>query len=212
MNFHIQNFQAIKNCEIELDPGIVYVLIGKNGSGKTSILKAIEQQEEKVLGFPEHISRYKHDLNRWFKEYLTSDEKLWIEKEILKVFSKHLEITKDGYIQSYDDGMTWYAFYLIALLHSKNNIILTFESPEISLHPSMIRSLIEIFKNYAEEHNMIILLSTHSPVVLNQFNENPHNVLVVSPEKTILLTDLCKPEWLSQFSIGSLYGRGELDL
>ncbi len=37
---HIKNFRCIEETTIEVDP--LTILIGKNGSGKSSILKALE--------------------------------------------------------------------------------------------------------------------------------------------------------------------------
>lgn len=220
MKLHIQNFQGIKNCEIDLEFGNVYSLIGKNGAGKTSILNALEKHAHKINNipnftqlidvYPRHV---KYNLSYLIEvfNHLEDDNKLWIESKIFEVFDKEiLHIIKNA--ELLDEGMTWYLLHLIALLKAEKNTVLAFESPEISLHPSAIRHLIKTFNHFAKEMELIILLVTYSNVILNEFTKNPQNILVVSPNKTIPLNEIYSENWLRHFMLGDLYERCKLDL
>ena len=44
----IKNYKSIKNCDISLEK--LNVLIGENGSGKTTILDAIKMMEQLLFG------------------------------------------------------------------------------------------------------------------------------------------------------------------
>lgn len=105
--------------------------------------------------------------------------------------------------------------FLIAMLHLMavcsvpNGGILGIDEPENGLHPYAIRQLIDAFRERAEEHDLTILLATHSPFLLNEFMEEPNRVYVMdlhSSEQIIPLDGLKEPEWLKCFALGDLYG------
>lgn len=225
MKLHIQNFQGIKNCEIDLEFGNVYPLIGKNGAGKTSILKALEKHTFKIKNIPDftqpidvylrHVKSHASYLTSICQFNFSKDQKIFIRNEISKVFNKNLDIVDENFddtLSLYENGMTCYLLHLIALLKVEKNTVLAFESPEISLHPSAIRNLVATFNHFAKEMELVILLVTYSNVVLNEFTKDPQNVLVISPNKTIPLNKIHNENWLSHFMLGDLYERCELDL
>jgi predicted ATPase len=108
--------------------------------------------------------------------------------------------------------------WLIGLLHlcavagAEPGSLVAIDEVENSLHPFAIRKLIEHFRKWAYEHDLTICLATHSPVVLDQFKEEPENIFVMEPGQATLpirLTDLEDREWLAQFSLGDLYTHGD---
>ena len=108
--------------------------------------------------------------------------------------------------------------WLIGLLHlcavagAEPGSLVAIDEVENSLHPFAIRQLIEAFREWAEEHDLTVCLATHSPVVLDQFKEEPENIFVMEPGRPTLpvrLTDLEDREWLAQFSLGDLYTYGD---
>ncbi len=107
--------------------------------------------------------------------------------------------------------------FLVALLHlcavasTEPNGTVALDGFENELHPLAIRQLISAFREWAEPRGIRILLASHSPVVLNQFNDRYEQVFVMDPaEAEILpapLDELYKREWLHQFSLGDLLAR-----
>jgi predicted ATPase len=103
--------------------------------------------------------------------------------------------------------------FIIALLHLMaicsvpDGGIMSIDEPENGLHPYAIRKLIEAFRERAEEHNLTVLLATHSSFMLNEFMEEPNRVYVMDQDKIIPLDKLRDPEWLKYFALGDLYGK-----
>lgn len=107
--------------------------------------------------------------------------------------------------------------FLVALLHlcavasTEPNGTVALDGFENELHPLAIRQLISAFREWAEPRGIRVLLASHSPVVLNQFNDQHERVFVMDPtEAEILpasLDALYKREWLAQFSLGDLLAR-----
>ncbi|MBK7758611.1 MAG: hypothetical protein IPI35_19885 [Deltaproteobacteria bacterium] len=71
----------------------------------------------------------------------------------------------------------------------------------------------------ADEHGLTILLTTHSPVVLNEFSREPSQVYIIErgPEaddadrsEVLPLTEARDPNWLSHFELGDLYAAEDI--
>ena len=102
--------------------------------------------------------------------------------------------------------------HLCAVASAAPGSLVAIDEVENSLHPFAIRKLIEAFREWAEEHDLTVCLATHSPVVLDQFKEDPENIFVMEPGQPTLpvrLTDLNDREWLAHFSLGDLYTHGD---
>lgn len=107
--------------------------------------------------------------------------------------------------------------FLTALLHlcavaSSTSNLVTIDEVETSLHPRAIKVLIEAFRSWAKQHELRIVLATQSETVLDQFQDDPSKIFVLEPKMAPgpkSLTDMYSPEWLSQFSVGDLFGRLE---
>jgi predicted ATPase len=104
--------------------------------------------------------------------------------------------------------------FLVALLHlcavasSVHGGVLAIDEPENALHPFSIRRLMAAFREWSDEHDVTVLLATHSPVILDTFKELPEKVFVMEPEQEVLpvpLDQLKKRSWLAHFSLGDLY-------
>ena len=104
------------------------------------------------------------------------------------------------------DGLLVTLLHLAAVAGAPRGGIVAIDEVENNLHPHAIRTLIEAFRERAEEQDLTILLTTHSPVVMNCFRENPEQLYVVRAGHPIqALTELKDPDWLAHFSLGSLY-------
>lgn len=91
--------------------------------------------------------------------------------------------------------------------------LVAFDEPENSLHPELIRDLVELMREWSRQREVTVLLATHSPVVLDQFREVPEQVFVMEPghkEMPVPLDQLKKRDWLRNFSLGDLYSHLEV--
>jgi hypothetical protein len=80
------------------------------------------------------------------------------------------------------------------------------------LHPYAIRQMTEALREMAEERGLIVCLASHSPVLLDEFRDEPGSVFVMEhglDHCPVALTELYDAEWLSRFSLGRLYEHGE---
>ncbi len=97
----------------------------------------------------------------------------------------------------------------MAVCSAPDGGIVAIDEPENGLHPYAIRNILGAIREHADEHNLTVLLATHSPVVLDEFKEEPDKVYVMAqtgPEQLVRLDKLKDPDWLSHFSLGNLYG------
>jgi predicted ATPase len=102
--------------------------------------------------------------------------------------------------------------HLCAVAGAEPGSLVAIDEVENSLHPYAIQKLMEAFREWSEEHNLTVCLATHSPVVLNEFKEEPESVFVMEPGQETLpvtLADLCGKDWLAHFSLGRLYEHGD---
>lgn len=108
--------------------------------------------------------------------------------------------------------------WLVALLHlaavasTEPAGAVAIDEMENGLHPYAIRAIIDAMRRWAEKTGISVVLATHSPVVLDQFKEEPWNVFVMEPGREtapVALDALHDPEWLAHFSLGDLYAHDE---
>jgi len=62
----------------------------------------------------------------------------------------------------------------------------------------------------AKEQQLTVILTTHSPVVMNAFRAEPEQFYVMQGDQSsvpVSLVDLHEEDWLAQFSLGDLYDR-----
>jgi hypothetical protein len=110
------------------------------------------------------------------------------------------------------DGLLTGLLHLVAVAGARSGSLVAFDEVENHLHPYAIRSLVGAMRQQAEERHLTIVLTTHSPVVLNQFREEPEQVFVLGHNDPELpdparMTDLHTDEWLAQAKLGTLYER-----
>jgi predicted ATPase len=90
--------------------------------------------------------------------------------------------------------------------------LVAIDEPEHSLHPYAIRRFVRLARAWARQHDLTIILTTHSPVLLDEFNGEPDRIFVLeSGHETfpVRLDELHAREWLSSYTLGELYAGGE---
>lgn len=109
------------------------------------------------------------------------------------------------------DGLLVALLHLSAVAGAKPGSILALDEIEAHLHPHAIRSLLSALRKRASERSLTILLTTQSPVVLNDFDREPDKVYELAQtdqgSTLVKLTDAHDEDWLSQAKLGSLYER-----
>ena len=108
------------------------------------------------------------------------------------------------------DGHLQMLLLLTALFSEGPNrsSILMFDEPEISLHPWAIAVFAEAMQEAATDWNKQILVATHSPVLMSQFEPADVLAAVVTNGQTSLrrVSDITEVnDLLEDYSIGSLY-------
>jgi len=108
------------------------------------------------------------------------------------------------------DGLITGLLHLTAVAGAPANSMLAIDEMENQLHPHAIRSILRAMRERAAERNLTIVLTTHSPVLMNEFGDCPGQIFVLdyrngsTPTK---LDEIKSAEWLSLFSLGDLYDR-----
>lgn len=106
------------------------------------------------------------------------------------------------------NGLLMALLVLCAVASGDEGSILCIDEVENGLHPYAIQRLIALMRERAETHNLTILLATHSPTLLNEFNDQPDHVFIMEPWQETLPVRLDQhqnPEWLRNFALGDLY-------
>lgn len=83
------------------------------------------------------------------------------------------------------DGILLFAG-LLAILHQPNPPkVILLEEPENGIHPRRLSEIISLIWKLAEEKDVQFFITTHSPVILDQFSESPECVWVFDKKKGI---------------------------
>jgi predicted ATPase len=110
------------------------------------------------------------------------------------------------------DGWITGLLHLMAIAGAPDGSVVAIDDFGNDLHPFAIRVLTEALRDWAEERNVVVCLASHSPVILDEFKDEPGSVFVMEhdlEERPVPLTDLFEPDWLARFSLGRLYEHGE---
>ena len=103
--------------------------------------------------------------------------------------------------------------HLMAVAGAQKGSLIAIDDFGNDLHPYAIREIVRAIRDWAECRDLLVCLATHSPVLLNEFSEDPDSVFVMDSredERPLPLTSLYdNPAWLARFSLGRLYEHGE---
>lgn len=201
------------NCSLEVKPGCVTGLIGRNGAGKSTTFKAIlgviqkESGQIEIMGKPiEKItSKDKQRIGvalaeSGFSSYLTVYDVCLILKSMYKDFSqnKFLQMCKefglptDKRIQTFSTGMKAKLRVLVAITHNADLLIL--DEPTAGLDVVAREELLDILRNYMEEdEKRSILISSHISSDLESLCDDIYLInegkIVLHEETDVLLSD-----------------------
>jgi predicted ATPase len=102
-----------------------------------------------------------------------------------------------------------------AVASAEDESVIAIDEPENSLHPYALRAFLRRTERWARQHNLTVLLATHSTVLLDELTGHPEQVYVMKvsePGKPVpsRLDQLCNRDWLENFKLGELYEQGEI--
>jgi predicted ATPase len=94
---------------------------------------------------------------------------------IISIFSKD---DKEFDVDEISDGLKYF-ICILAILHQPNPPkVILLEEPENGIHPRRIIEIYRLITKLAEEKDVQFFITTHSPILLNLFSEDPECVWV----------------------------------
>lgn len=102
---------------------------------------------------------------------------------------------------------------LVALASAEPGGVVAIDEPENGLHPFAIRRFMEAAEGWTRRHQVALILTTHSPVLLDCMKGQAERVFTLHAEQGTApqsLADRAGVDWLRQFDYGDLYSSGEL--
>lgn len=109
------------------------------------------------------------------------------------------------------DGLLVGLLHLTAIAGAPDGAIIAIDEFENQLHPHAIRSLLAAIREQADERDLTVVLTTHSPVVMNEFKGFEEHLFVLDPSRSgprpVPIEEVHDRAWLSHFSLGDLYER-----
>lgn len=153
--------------------------------------------------------RFEWVLERMREAFPGLCDDLELEDSTIRMFSRG---SAAGFpIDRVADGVLTGLLQLVAVAGMERGGFIAFDELETHLHPHAIRSISRALRERAEEMELTVALTTHSPVVMNEFLDEWGQVYVLqrSGDRAMptALTDLHSEEWLAQSKLGSLYER-----
>ncbi len=112
----------------------------------------------------------------------------------------------------FSDGWLTGLLLLCAVASVRPGELLAIDEPENSLHPHAIRAMLRHMGEWVTARRASLILATHSPVVLNQFDDRSR-VFVIEPDHATVPVPLDQhpnAEWLSHFAVGDAYANEEV--
>jgi hypothetical protein len=108
------------------------------------------------------------------------------------------------------DGLITGLLHLTAIAGTPPGALVAFDELENQLHPHAIRTLLAAMRERADAQGLTVIVTTHSPVVMNEFGGDPEHVFVLDrrdPARPlpIALTELHDEDWLAQMKLGTMY-------
>ncbi|MFO0558667.1 MAG: ATP-binding protein [Polyangiales bacterium] len=110
-------------------------------------------------------------------------------------------------LNAMSSGVLGTLFALVAVAGAPTGATLLFDEADNSLHPAAIRQLLDAVAERVDEQSLTVVFATHSPVVLDHFNDDPSSVWVCEAGRGVeRLTEQLDPQWLQTFKLGTIYG------
>jgi predicted ATPase len=98
----------------------------------------------------------------------------------LKLFDK---ADNDYWADEVSEGVLYFLALLCIINQPKPPKLLLLEEPEKGIHPRRIKEVIEFIRRLVAEKDVQVIMTTHSPLVLNEFNDSPECVFIFDKDE-----------------------------
>lgn len=193
--------EVLKDINFELVPGNIYALLGRNGVGKTTLMKLIARKRKIQSGSIEYGEILKNDtLNICchfdpieMSNYMSSNQNV---NKITKTYSTFLPNFDKEYVlelykkfgidlkrkmKSLSDAQKSLVTTLIVL--ASNQTMLVFDEPVQLLGADLRELFYKELLNVTMNGDKIVLLSTH---IINEIQNIASNVLIIKDSELII--------------------------
>lgn len=159
-------------CGIQDDKGKTLSLKELKQHGKKNLLKILEREEN---------SNYKINyLDKW-KDILLN----------IEIPSKYLDDPSEIFNSSLSSGQSILVSIITEVIANiEDESILLFDEPELHLHPNAVSNLVRMLYQLLEEFNSYAIISTHSPLFIQEIPSNYINKLERTEEDLLLISKL----------------------
>lgn len=188
--------EVIRDCTMSVPKGTIYGFAGKNGAGKTTVLKILlgllkpSMGEATVLGM-DSVKNNLDILKRTgslietpiFYEHLSATENLQIHLDYMGITNADIAGTLEMVglpnvgtqsVSTFSLGMRQRLGIVRSLVHKPELLIL--DEPINGLDPVGIKEMRELFCNLVEQKNITILLSSH---ILSEIEQTADRIGVI---------------------------------
>lgn len=142
--------------------------LGRNGEGLFAYLKEISQKEDGI----NLIKEIKENLFvlDWFDDLEIPNDQLSNEFS-LRIKDRYVEDTIRYFDQrSTNEGFLYLLFYLTLFISSETPAFFAIDNIESSFNPKLCREITKRLISLAKKHNKQVIVTTHSPAVLDGLN------------------------------------------
>lgn len=186
--FKDDNSTILSNINLTINKGEIVGLLGKNGEGKTTLMKIIAKTKKPTSGniYIDNINIFKHDnmlkdvgimIDTVYYEHLTAKNNLLFflnvnhQDQYINNIEKVLKLVgltdiKDKKVKNFSFGMKQRLSLAMCLLTEPKLAIM--DEPFVGLDPNGVQTLISSLKNWVKQKNISLLISSHQ---LNELEE-----------------------------------------
>ncbi|MCM3717437.1 ABC transporter ATP-binding protein [Fictibacillus phosphorivorans] len=175
----IDGRQVLKNVNITLKPGMIAGIVGRNGVGKSTLLRTIAgilDPDEGEVTFNEINIHQRPEIKQKLTYVPDSTEilKTYNVKEIVKLYDAiyedfdvmyfyslmdRFQLPKNRKLRTYSKGMK--ALFLMILSFSTKADFIILDEPTNGLDPIVKRNILQFIIEEVSERQMSVLISTH---------------------------------------------------
>ncbi|MBN3553499.1 ABC transporter ATP-binding protein [Fictibacillus nanhaiensis] len=175
----IEGSQVLDHVNITLEPGMIAGLVGRNGVGKSTLLRVIagilDPDEGQVLFNDTDIHQdplvkqkitYVPDSTEMLKSYSVKEivklyDAIYEDFDVVYFYSllDRFKLPKNKKIRTYSKGMK--ALFLMILSFSTKSDLIILDEPTNGLDPIVKRNILQFIIEEVSERQLCVLISTH---------------------------------------------------